>query len=259
MASSKRSAYCTQKAYDMHKQKRRSEEVLLPKMEYAMKSLSKCVSVSVTMTQQFLSRPAAKPRPFRVCNCERSIRKGIVADSLGDLVNKAQDALLIGDAITLVLDEDGTGVDSEDFFLSLDSGAVFMALAKGQIWKPSNNAGYHISLSKKPQRKVDVARISFDLYKNNPQDFIGCLNVKATFYGAYSISYDLQCYSAKRMMKEALRWALFSMQTTGHVLLGTSCYMQQLLESSNRVLPEEEKPSPAIRDLLPFYPRRILQ
>ncbi|XP_075687793.1 lipid transferase CIDEC isoform X2 [Rhinoderma darwinii] len=236
-------------------------------MEYAMKSLSllspkslsKCVSVSATMTQQFLSRPVSKPRPFRVCNCDRSIRKGIVADSLEDLINKAQDALLMEEAVTLVLDEDGTGVDTEDYFQSLDSGAVFMALTKGQTWKPSHKAGYHISLSNKPQRKFDVARISFDLYKNHPQDFIGCLNVKATFYGTYSVSYDLQCYSAKRIVKEALRLTLFTMQATGHVLLGTSCYMQQLLEPNNKIIAEEVKPTAALRDFLPFYPRRMLQ
>ncbi|XP_040264233.1 cell death activator CIDE-3 isoform X1 [Bufo bufo] len=244
----------------------RSEEIILTKMDYAMKSLSllspkslsKCVSVSATMTQQFLSRPVSKPRPFRVCNCDRTIRKGIVADSLEDLLNKTQDALLLDDAMTLVLDEDGTGVDTEDFFQSLDSGSVFVALVKGQTWKPSHNSGYHISLTNKPQRKIDVARISFDLYKNNPQDFIGCLNVKATLYGNYTVSYDLQCYSAKWIMKEALRWTLFTMQTTGHVLLGTSCYMQQLLEPNNKTLPQEEKPSAALRDFIPFYPRRML-
>ncbi|KAG8540215.1 hypothetical protein GDO81_019696 [Engystomops pustulosus] len=245
-----------------------SEEIILTKMDYAMKSLSllspkslsKCVSVSATMTQQFLSRPACKPRPFRVCNFDRSVRKGIVADSLEDLLNKTQDALLMDEAITLVLEEDGTGVDTEDFFQSLDNGVVFMALAKGQKWKSGQNAGYHISLSKKPQRKIDVAQISFDLYKNNPQDFIGCLNVKATLYGTYSLSYNLQCYSAKRVMKEALRWTLLTMQATGHVLLGTSCYMQQLLEPESKTVPqeEEEKPSPALRDLIPFYPRKML-
>ncbi|XP_018431614.1 PREDICTED: cell death activator CIDE-3 isoform X2 [Nanorana parkeri] len=235
-------------------------------MEYAMKSLSllsprslsKCVSVSATMTQQFLSRPASKPRPFRVCNWDRSIRKGIVADSLGDLLNKTQDALLTSYAITLVLEEDGTEVDTEDFFQSLDSGAVFMALEKGQTWKPSQKAGYHITLSSKPQKKIDVAQFSFDLYKNHPQDFIGCINVKATFYGTYSVSYNLQCYSAKRVVKEALRWTLFTMQATGHVLLGTSGYMQQLLEPNNKLQLEEEKPAPALRDLIPFYPRRML-
>ncbi|XP_040214950.1 cell death activator CIDE-3 isoform X3 [Rana temporaria] len=244
------------------------EQIVLTNMEYAMKSLSllsprslsKCVSVSATMTQQFLSRPASKPRPFRVCNWDRSVRKGIVADSLGDLLNKAQDALLMSDAITLVLDEDGTGVDTEDFFQSVDSGVVFMALTKGQTWKPSQTAGYHISLSSKPQKKIDVVRISFDLYKNHPQDFIGCINVKATLYGTYTVSYDLQCYSAKRVMKEALRWTLYTMQATGHVLLGTSCYVQQLLEPGEKLKLEEEekKQLPALRDFIPFYPRRIL-
>ncbi|KAM3915501.1 lipid transferase CIDEC [Leptodactylus fuscus] len=243
-----------------------SEQIILTKMDYAMKSLSllspkslsKCVSVSATMTQQFLSRPASKPRPFRVCNCDRSVRKGIVADSLEDLLNKTQDALLMDEVMSLVLEEDGTGVDTEDFFQSLDNGAVFMALGKGQTWKPSQNAGYHISLSNKPQRKIDVARISLDLYKNHPQDFIGCLNVKATLYGTYSLSYNLECYSAKRVMKEVLRWSLFTMQATGHVLLGTSCYMQQLLEPDAKTIAEPEKPSPALRDLIPFYPRKIL-
>lgn len=38
--------------------------------------------------------------------------------------------------------------------------------------------------------------------------------------------------------REMLRWALFSMQATGHMLLGTSSYMQQFLDAT-----EEEQPS----------------
>lgn len=60
---------------------------------------------------------------------------------------------------------------------------------------------YQLSLSHKPAKKIDVAQVTFDLYKMNPQDFIGCLNVKATLYGTYSLSYDLHCYGAKRIMK----------------------------------------------------------
>lgn len=56
-------------------------------------------------------------------------------------------------------------------------------------------------LSKCGHNRIDVARFTFDLYKNNPKDFIGCLNVKATFYGAYSVSYDLRCYAAKKLLK----------------------------------------------------------
>ncbi|CAH2312815.1 cell death activator CIDE-3 [Pelobates cultripes] len=236
-------------------------------MEYAAKSLSfltpkslsKCVSVSASMTQQLLSRPASKPRPFRVCNCDRSTRKGIMADSLGDLINKVQDSLLISEALTLVLDEDGTGVDTEEYFQAVDSGAVFMALGKGQTWKPAEGKGYHVDFSNKSVRKMDVASVTFDLYKNHPEDFIGSLNVKATLYGMYTVSYNLQCHGAKRMMKEALRWTLFAMQATGHILLGTSGYVQQLLEATEKEVPVEEKPTSSLRDLLPFYPLRMLQ
>lgn len=52
------------------------------------------------------------------------------------------------------------------------------------------------------KKKMGVANITFDLYKLNPKDFIGCLNIKATFYEIYSISYDIKCMGAKSV----LRW-----------------------------------------------------
>ncbi|XP_061076514.1 cell death activator CIDE-3 isoform X2 [Conger conger] len=216
------------------------------KMEYAKRSLSllsptslsKCVTASVTasasMTQQLLTGLTPRLRAFRVTNADRSVRKGIVADGLRDLIDKVTDAMQVSCVRALVLDEDGTEVDTEQFFQTLQD-TVFMVLEKGQKWTPSpNSPRYEHFTEHRPPRRKDVARLTFDLYKNNPQDFIGCLNVKATLYGMYSISYDLHCYGAKRMLKEVLRWTLFTMQATGHVLLGSSCYMQQLLD-------EEEK------------------
>ncbi|KAG8146155.1 hypothetical protein E2320_012541 [Naja naja] len=202
-------------------------------MDYAKKSLgllsprslSKCVSASASVTQQLLAGPAPRPRPYRVNNCERTLRKGIVAETLNDLLEKVRTALDLVGPLSLVLDEDGTSIDSEEFFQTLEEGTVLLALTEGQVWRPA-----------KPHRRIDVACITFDLYKTNPRDFLGSLNIKATLYGTYSMSYNMQCYGAKRMMKEALRWTLFTMQATGHVLLGTSCYMQHLLDT-----PEEQK------------------
>lgn len=150
---------------------------------------------------------------------------------------------------SLVLEEDGTIVETEEYFQALPRDTVFMVLQKGQKWKsPSEQRKKkaQLSLSQKPTKKIDVARVTFDLYKLNPQDFIGCLNVKATLYDTYSLSYDLHCYRAKRIVKEMLRWTLFSMQATGHMLLGTSSYMQQFLDAT-----EEEQPSKAKASLLP--------
>lgn len=52
--------------------------------------------------------------------------------------------------------------------------------------------------------------------------------------------------------REALRWGLFTMQATGHVLLGTSCYMQQLLDATEEEQKEEEKNPVPLQSLLPL-------
>ncbi|XP_037378454.1 cell death activator CIDE-3 [Talpa occidentalis] len=216
-------------------------------MDYAMKSLSllypkslsRYVAVSTSVvTQQLVPEPspeAPRARPCKVSSADRSVRKGVMARSLADLLLKVQDTLMLADKpFFLVLEEDGTTVETEEYFQALADDTVFMVLQKGQKWQPLSEQGtrYPLSLSHKPAKKIDVARVTFDLYKMNPQDLFGCLNVKATLYGTYSLSYNLNCCGAKRVVKETLRWALMSMQATGHLLLGTSCYMQQLLDAT---------------------------
>lgn len=226
-------------------------------MDYAMKSLSlltpsslsKCVtSASASVTQQLLSVRAPRPRPFRVMNADRSVKKGIMAETLQDLINKVSDSLSVPCVSALVLDEDGTGVDTEEFFQTLPENAVLMVLEKAQKWTPHPNSPSRDQLSEyRPRQRTDVAKLTLDLYKNSPKDFIGCLNVKATLYGAYTMSYDLRCYAAKNMLKEALRWTVFSMQATGHILLGSSCYIEQLLDEEEEgaekslTLPQESR------------------
>ncbi|XP_051931899.1 cell death activator CIDE-3-like [Hippocampus zosterae] len=215
-------------------------------MDYARKSLdlltlssfSKCVtasmSASASVTQQLLSRRASRPKPFRVTNADRSLKKGVMADALEDLINKVGDSLNVPCASGLVLEEDGTGVDTEEFFTTLPDNTVLMVLEEGQKWTPLQSAPSRDELSnRRPQRRMDVAKLTFDLYKSHPSDFIGCLNVKATLYGVYSLSYEVRCSEAKKMLKEALRWTALSMQATGHILLGSSWYMEQLLEEES--------------------------
>uniref|UniRef100_A0A8C4VV21 Cell death inducing DFFA like effector c n=1 Tax=Gopherus evgoodei TaxID=1825980 RepID=A0A8C4VV21_9SAUR len=231
-------------------------------MDYAKKSLgllsprslSRCVSVSASMTQQLLSSPVPRARPYRICNWDRSIRKGLVAESLRDLLDKVRTMLLMVGTISLVLDEDGTSVETEEFFQTLEEGTVFMVLGSGQTWHAAKMAGYQLSLSRKPRRRIDVACVTFDLYKTNPQD-LGCLNVKATLYGTYSMSYDLQLLG-RHPAWEALRWTLFTMQATGHVLLGTSCYMHQLLDATEE---QKEEEASSLRRLQTLHCRKMLQ
>ncbi|CAM2106459.1 lipid transferase CIDEA [Caretta caretta] len=167
--------------------------------------------------------PAA--RPFRVSNHDRSSRKGVVASSLQEFISKALDALLItAGLITLVLEEDGTVVDTEEFFQSLGDNTHFLLLEKGQKWTQGENI-----TAVQQTKKMGVANITLDLYKLNPKDFIGCLNIRATFYEIYSVSYDIKCMGAKTVLRRMLRFMSHVAQITGQFLLYTGSYVLQLM------------------------------
>lgn len=53
----------------------------------------------------------------------------------------------------------------------------------------------------KPKHSQDIARITFDVYKQSPRDLFGSLNIKATFYGLYSMSCDIQGLGPKRILR----------------------------------------------------------
>lgn len=57
----------------------------------------------------------------------------------------------------------------------------------------------------KPKHSKDIARITFDVYKENPRDLFGSLNVKATFYGLYSMSCDFQGVGPKKVLRSENR------------------------------------------------------
>jgi hypothetical protein len=56
----------------------------------------------------------------------------------------------------------------------------------------------------KPKHSKDIARITFDIYKQNPRDLFGSLNVKATFYGLYSMSCDFQGVGPKKVLRSEI-------------------------------------------------------
>lgn len=56
----------------------------------------------------------------------------------------------------------------------------------------------------KPKHSKDIARITFDVYKQNPRDLFGSLNIKATFYGLYSMSCDFQGLGPKKVLRSEI-------------------------------------------------------
>ena len=76
-------------------------------------------------------------RPYKVTDRMRQIRKGIVASSLKDLRQKAMEKFGYADEdVYLVLEEDGTELDDEEYFQSLPDNTRLMLLLHQDIWSP---------------------------------------------------------------------------------------------------------------------------
>ncbi|KAJ8927820.1 hypothetical protein NQ314_019702 [Rhamnusium bicolor] len=75
-------------------------------------------------------------KPFKITNASREIRKGVVASSLEDLTSKVLEKLNIGGDITVVLETDGTEIDDEEYFGTLDPNTSLMVLTSDQSWLP---------------------------------------------------------------------------------------------------------------------------
>ncbi|KAM7377213.1 hypothetical protein PAMA_013816 [Pampus argenteus] len=184
-------------------------------------------------------------RPFRVCSHNRETRKGITAGTLEELKERVCQALLLSlsaVSLSLVCEEDGTEVDSDEFFLTLPDNTILMALEPGQTWR--QQAGALVSKSKdhnKPRTGKDIARVTFDLYRMSPKDVFGSLSVKATFKGLYSMSADFQCLGPKKVLREALRVASSLLQAAGHLLITSASIIRRIIEGGELWQPQREE------------------
>ena len=82
----------------------------------------------------------------------------------------------------------------------------------------------------KPKHSKDIARITFDVYKQSPRDLFGSLNIKATFYGLYSMSCDIQGLGPKKILRS---------EATRHTFPPLQLQLQQF-----RLMPPHPPPTP---------------
>lgn len=78
-------------------------------------------------------------RPYKLLDRTRTIKKGVAAASLAELVALARQKLNIGqdkEDVYVVLEEDGTEVDDEDYFGTLPDNTTLMLLLAGDQWSP---------------------------------------------------------------------------------------------------------------------------
>lgn len=81
--------------------------------------------------------------PFKVVDHSREHRFGIVAKDLIDLTNRACAKLNIpvGTPVRVTLDQDGTEVEDEDYFSTLEKNTTLMILVGDQKWLPPGKNG----------------------------------------------------------------------------------------------------------------------
>uniref|UniRef100_A0A8C4N4T1 Cell death inducing DFFA like effector b n=1 Tax=Eptatretus burgeri TaxID=7764 RepID=A0A8C4N4T1_EPTBU len=210
-----------------------SPKALVRSVTSAGAEWARSVSAAGTEVSRRVWDPAPPLRPFRVVSRDRTVRKGVMASTLKELMSKVFEVfMLVPCTMRLVLDEDGTSIDSEEFFSTLEDYTSFMVLQDKDVWLPHKDGRLMMKMGQeKPRQSKDIATVTFDIYKLSPRDLIGCLNIKATIYGMYSMSLDLRCLGAKKVLKEAMRAAAHIMQGFGRILLGVSSYMRLALES----------------------------
>lgn len=76
-----------------------------------------------------------KSKPFKVQDIEGKRRVGVVASSLKELKEKGLLKLKIKTVSSIVLEEDGTEVEDEEYFKTLEPQAVVIFLQPGEIWE----------------------------------------------------------------------------------------------------------------------------
>lgn len=79
-------------------------------------------------------------KPFKITDSKRENRKGVVANTLDDLTSKVLEKLQIPEnndlKITVVLEADGTEIDDDEYFATLEANTSLMILIGEQKWLP---------------------------------------------------------------------------------------------------------------------------
>ncbi|CAG5116310.1 unnamed protein product [Candidula unifasciata] len=77
-------------------------------------------------------------RPCKVWNFDRSVKKSVTASTLQELIEKGCSKLALNPTsrLRVVLEEDGTEVDEEEYFSLLPMNTTFLFLQNNEQWQP---------------------------------------------------------------------------------------------------------------------------
>lgn len=78
-----------------------------------------------------------KQRPYKVWTCDRQTRKAVMASNLRELKERGSARLgFPGSDVRIVLESDGTEVEDDIYFQTIDRDTIFLLLCPGERWLP---------------------------------------------------------------------------------------------------------------------------
>ena len=89
----------------------------------------------------------ASRRPYKVMDRTRAVKMGLMASSLEELTlsSKRKLAYPRDQEVVMVLEEDGTVVNEDDYFQTLEPNTVLMLLHLGERWSPFSAASEDVT------------------------------------------------------------------------------------------------------------------
>jgi len=90
-----------------------------------------------------MSPTTSTRKPYKVLDRTRTFKKGVMASSLEEFILSARRKLSYppDKELVVVLEEDGTEVDEDDYFQTLESNTTLMLLFSDDKWSPFQTSG----------------------------------------------------------------------------------------------------------------------
>ena len=108
--------------------------------------------------------------------------------SCQELLDKVMETLQLTGMLTQVLEEDGTSMESKDFFQLLEEGTGLMVLEFGESWTPGEMGTVIWAGPEEPQAQKGHHPHHFQCIQAKPLGLLWQPDIKATFYRLYSTS-----------------------------------------------------------------------
>ncbi|GBM99053.1 hypothetical protein AVEN_161258-1 [Araneus ventricosus] len=90
----------------------------------------------------------SRQRPYKVWSCDRQTRKAVMASNLRELRERGASRLgLPGADVKIVLESDGTEVEDDIYFQTIDRDTIFLILCPGERWLPPGVEALRAALS----------------------------------------------------------------------------------------------------------------